>query len=83
MLPCSDMRPKYLTPSEVREHMRLLWRCEAALLSLLYTARALPGRSGAAAATDATQVRLDDADVDVDADVDAARCVYVCRCAFS
>lgn len=55
---CSDTRPKYLTPSEVREHMRLLWRTEAELLSLMYQARSLPGRTGAATATDVAQVRV-------------------------
>lgn len=37
----SDVSTKYLTVTEVEEHMRLLWRREWPLLSLIYSTQVL------------------------------------------
>ncbi|GLI64445.1 hypothetical protein VaNZ11_007716 [Volvox africanus] len=37
-----DLAPKYMTPTEVEEHMRLLWQNEFPVLSLIYSSQGLP-----------------------------------------
>ncbi|KXZ53087.1 hypothetical protein GPECTOR_8g79 [Gonium pectorale] len=43
-----DVSTKYMTPSEVEEHLRLLWSHEWPVLSLIYSAQVAPGGAGAA-----------------------------------